>query len=517
MSTVFPPRAFKPEEIVDPAWLDKTYQPIAEKIYGRINEQDISSGAFDIAKVYQANGTWSYDKGAYTNKWLDVPGTQNPGFGAAVSGASPNGWFLNGTQVDYSVAWQTISSMSVSVTTGEDVLWIVGMTQYATFKGTGSTLVSPTAPSEDEARVQFAIRVDGAIINETITGSSIFPDPSNQMLYKGRAVSQNYDYRHVRHVQNGEGIGGAAKPVRLTYAAPVVEGEHLVEVVVRRLPQGDGNLDNDQAVGPNLGSEVRLYNKQLFVLACNAYGDTTATMSASGVNAFAENEVLSQASLFTNRLSVVANRMNSLPSQSVERGALRRTHLPRAATNFDFKSISDNDPKTYTQVYDNFNDDTNWETVQTGSGTLLRIDNLGGGWNIGTYPGWLIIMANVNLWDISQSTHLMRTSVMGCFTIRIWDGSAYHNVMGGLTEVYCTNDSFYLSGPGGVTPKATTDFAYEDVPLFLAVDTAALAADIGGNIIEYIEVSVAGWRGANPGFSDLKTNGGFLSAWIQER
>lgn len=516
MSTVFPPRAFKPEEIVDPAWLDKTYQPIAEKIYGRINEQDISSGAFDIAKVYQANGTWSYDKGAYTNKWLTA-GTQNPGFGAAVSGASPNGWFLNGTQVDYSVAWQTISSMSVSVTTAEDVLWIVGMTQYATFKGTGSTLVSPTAPSEDEARVQFAIRVDGAIINETITGSSIFPDPSNQMLYKGRAASLNYDYRHVRHVQNGEGIGGAAKPVRLTYAAPVVEGEHLVEVVVRRLPQGDGNLDNDQAVGPNLGSEVRLYNKQLFVLACNAYGDTTPQMSASGVNAFAENEVLSQASLFTNRLSVVANRMNSLPSQSVERGALRRTHLPQAATNFDLKSISDNDPKTYTQVYDNFNDDTNWETVQTGSGTLLRIDNLGGGWNIGTYPGWLIIMANVNLWDIRQSTHLMRTSVMGCFTIRIWDGSAYHNVMGGLTEVYCTNDSFYLSGPGGVTPKAETDFAYEDVPLFLAVDTAALAADIGGNIIEHIEVSVAGWRGANPGFADLKTNGGFLSAWIQER
>ena len=49
MSTVFPPRAFKGAEIVDPAWLDKTYQPIAEKIFGRINEQDIRSGAFPIA------------------------------------------------------------------------------------------------------------------------------------------------------------------------------------------------------------------------------------------------------------------------------------------------------------------------------------------------------------------------------------------------------------------------------------------------------------------------------------
>jgi hypothetical protein len=68
-----------------------------------------------------------------------------------------------------------------------------------------------------------------------------------------------------------------------------------------------------------------------------------------------------------------------------------------------------------------------------------------------------------------------------------------------------------------VGAKNNTDFAYEDVPLFLAVDTAALAADIGGNVIQYIEVSVAGWRGANPGFSNLKTNGGFLTAWIQER
>jgi hypothetical protein len=152
--------------------------------------------------------------------------------------------------------------------------------------------------------------------------------------------------------------------------------------------------------------------------------------------------------------------MNTLPAQSLERGALRRTHLPRAVNTLDLQSISDDDPKTYTQVYDNFNDNTNWETVQTGSGTLLRITNSGAGWNLASNPGWMIIMANVQLWDIRQSTHLMRTSVMGCFTIRVY---------------------------------------------------------IGGNVIQYIEVSVAGWRGANPGFADLKTNGGFLTAWIQER
>jgi len=338
------------------------------------------------------------------------------------------------------------------------------------------------------------------------------------MLYNGTADTDNYDYRHVRIVQNTEGIGGAAKPVRLTYSVPVVEGDHLIEIVARRLPQSPSGLDNEPSPGePGIGSEVFIYNRQIFVLACNAYGDTVSTMSGSSVKSFDENEVLSQASLFTNRLSVVANRMNTIPSQSLERGALRRTHLPRAVNTMDNKAISDNDPKTYTQVYDRYNDNSDWETVESGSGTLLRVTNGSAGWNLATNPGWMIIMANVQLWNIRQSTHTMRTSVMGCFTIRVYDGAAYHNVMNGLTEVFCTNDAFYGSGPGGVGTKDDTDSAYEDVPLFLAVDTVTLADDIGGNVIQRIEVSVAGWRGKNPGFTELKTNGGFLTAWIQER
>ena len=517
MSTVFPPRAFKGAEIVDPAWLDKTYQPIAEKIFGRINEQDIRSGEFPIAKVYVDNGTYSYDKGAYTNKWLNGQNVDQ-GFGASVSAASPNGWFLPFTKVGDSLAWQPISFMELAVTTGEDVLWIVGMMQYAAFKGAGAALVSPSTPSEDEARVQFAIRVDGVVISETVTGSNIFPDAPNQMLYNGTADTDNYDYRHVRIVQNTEGIGGAAKPVRLTYSVPVVEGDHLIEIVARRLPQSPSGLDNEPAAGdPGIGSEVCIYNRQIFVLACNAYGDTVSTMSGSSVKSFDENEVLSQASLFTNRLSVVANRMNTIVSQNLERGTLRRTHLPRAVNTMDSATVSDAGPLTYLQVYDSYNNNTSWLPVQGPLGVFLRITNGSAGWNLATNPGWMIIMANVQLWNVRQFTHTMRTSVMGCFTIRVYDGALHHNVMNGLTEVFCTNDAFYGSGPGGVGTKDDTDFAYEDVPLFLAVDTAALAADIGGNVIEYIEVAVAGWRGNNNIFSELQTNGGFLTAWIQER
>jgi hypothetical protein len=514
MSHVFPPKAFKPEEIVDPQWLDKSLQPIAEKIYGRINEQDIKSGAFALAKVYQANGTWSYDIGAYTNKYLAAAG-QSPGFGSAVSAASPSGWFSGGTDVDYSVAWQTISTCTLDIEFNDEKFWICAMLQYATLKGVGAAIVSPTTPSEDPARVQFALRVDGLIIPETVTGSYIYPDTPKQMIYKGEAVSDEFDYRHIRYVQNTEGIGGAAKPVRLTYQAAVVEGAHTIDVVARRLPQSDGLIDNNED-----GSTLRVYNKQLFVLVMNANGDTGSAATASGVKPFDEGEVLSKASLFDNRISVVANRMNTLVYNNTERAALRRTHLPRAASKHSYKYLAVGNPySSYATVYNSYNHDTSWATVRDSLGNFLRADNGGAGWNLSTTPGWFIVMANVQMKDIQPFDHTIRCSNMGCFCIRIKTKNlGYVNVMGGLTEVYNTNDAFWLSRNAPLT-KSYLHECLEDVPLFLAVDTQALIGDLGEGLIDYVEVSCATWRGASVGTAanSFSTDGGTLTAWIQER
>lgn len=517
MSHVFPPKAFKPEEIVDPQWLDKSLQPIAEKIYGRINEQDIMSGAFSLSKVYVADGFWSYDIAAYTNKYLNAA-TQDPQFGNSVSGASPDGWFKGGTDVDYSVAWQVISSYTtLDIEFNDEKMWICAMLQYAVTKGVGAGIGSPPLPSEDPARVQFALRIDGLIIPETVTGSYIYPDTPKQMIYKGKsATADEFDYRHVRYVQNTEGIGGAAKPVRLTYQAAVVEGQHTIDVVVRRLPQSDGLIDNNE-----VGSSVRIFNKQLFVLVMNANGDIGPQTSASGVKPFDEAEVLSKASLFDNRISVVANRMNSLVYSNTERGALRRTHLPRAASKNDYKALAVGNPYSgYTTLYDSFAHNTAWETVRDSLGNLLRVNNGGSGWNLNTTPGWFIVMANVQLKDVAPTLHLTRASAMGCFCIRIKTKNlGYVNVMNGLTEVYNTNDAFILSRGGVGNNKSYVNDCLEDVPLFLAVDTQALLGDLGEATIDHVEVSCCAWRGTNGGvdFTNFTTDGGTLTVWIQER
>lgn len=515
MAHVFPPRAFKPEEIVDPQWLDKSLQPISEKVYGRINEQDIQSGAFDIAKVYVANGTWSYDIAAYTNKYL-YAGTQDPGFGSAVSGASPDGWFNGGTDVDYSVAWQVVGSMTLDIEFNDEKFWICAMLQYATLKGVGGGIVVPTSPSEDPARVQFALRVDGLIIPETVTGAYIYPDTPKQMIYKGKATADEFDYRHIRYVQDTEGIGGAAKPVKLTYQAAVVEGQHTVDVVARRLPQSDGLIDNNED-----GSSIRVFNKQLFVLVMNANdGDNLPQATASSVKPFDEAEVLSHASLFDNRISVVANRMNALTYTNTERGALRRTHLPRAASQSDYVYLAVGNPySNYTAIYNSFGHHTSWDTVRDSIGNFLLADNNGAGWNLSTTPGWFIVQANVQLKDIQPFDHTTRVSNMGCFCIRIKTRNlGYFNVMGGLTEVYSTNDAFWLSR-NAPNNKSWVHECLEDVPLFLAVDTDALTADLGEATIDHVEVSVAIWRGSSVGtkFHSMSTDGGTLTVWIQER
>jgi len=517
MSHVFPPKAFKPEEIVDPQWLDKSLQPIAEKVYGRINEQDIKSGAFDISKVFVADGTWSYDIAAYTNKYL-AAATQDPQFGDSVSGASPDGWFQGGTDIDYSVAWQVVSttSCSLDIEFNDEKFWICAMLQYATFSGVGAGISVPTKPSSDPARVQFALRVDGLIIPETVTGAYIYPDTPKQMIYKGKATADEFDYRHIRYVQNTEGIGGAAKPVRLTYQAAVVEGQHTIDVVARRLPQSDGLIDNNED-----GSTIRIFNKQLFVMVMNANGDIGPAASASSVKPFDEAEVLSKASLFDNRISVVANRMNNLVYNNTERGALRRTHLPRAASQNDYKALAVGNPYSgYTTMYDSFANDTAWETVQDSLGNLLRVDNGGAGWNLSTTPGWFIVQANVQLKNVAQKFHLERTTAMGCFCIRIKTSNlGYVNVMGGLTEVYNTNDAFVLSRGGVGNNKSYVNDCLEDVPLFLAVDTQALLGDLGEATIDHVEVSCCAWRGSNTDveFTNFTTDGGTLTVWIQER
>lgn len=523
MAHIFPEKALKPQELPEPMELDKLIAPIAEKIYGRINEQDIRStvATFPLINVESFGVIGNED--AYTSKYLDFL-EASVGFGSNTA----NVWFVptNATSfVAYSQAWQTIDDMSYTLESGEDILWVVAQLTYATWKGgrTGLVMDYPNNATEDPTRVQFAIRVDGSVVNETITGAYIFPDPSMQMTYKAKATSGNFDYRHVRYVQNTEGCGNAARPVRLTFAVPVAEGQHTVDLVVRRMPQSDGLVDNNVNSDPDtdrLGSTVGIFNRQLFVLKCNAWGGGTVTNPSSGIVNFQEAQVLSNQSLWLDRLNVIEDRMNSIVLGNTERGALRAEVLPAAATQVDTKNISNTD-FAYTTRYYEYGYNTNWDIVRDAAGNFLVLDNGGAGWNLATHPGWMIVMANVALKHVTRTgaTGGARSQAMACFTIRMKTAAAVFNI--DRTEVYVTNDNFWISANRaiGATDKENVNYCYDDIPLFLAIRTDTLATLIGSTTVERIEICVNGWHGTPAGGFNIEvtTNGGHATAWIQER
>ncbi len=75
MAHIFPPKAFKPQELPDPAALDSVIIPIAEKIWGKINEQDInavSTGTFPLSVIDPLSGTGS-DEGRLHQQVPQVP------------------------------------------------------------------------------------------------------------------------------------------------------------------------------------------------------------------------------------------------------------------------------------------------------------------------------------------------------------------------------------------------------------------------------------------------------------
>jgi hypothetical protein len=503
--------------------LSKLFAPVAEKIYGRINEHDIRStvATFPLAKIENFGTIGNED--AYTSKFLAFQETVS-GFGSN----TVNNWFVPNNDVSivaYSQAWQTIDDLTYTIETGEDILWIVAQLTYAAWKGgiSGLVLDFPNNATEDPVRVQFALRVNGSVVNETITGSYIFPDPSMQMTYKAKAKTGNFDYRHVRYVQNTEGCGNAARPVRLTFAVPVVEGQNTVDVVVRRMPQSDGLVDNNVNSDPDtnrLGSTVGIYNRQLFVLKCNAWGGGTLTNPSSGIVNIQEAQVLSNQSLYIDRLDVIENRINSIVLGNTERGALRSEVLPAAATQVDTKNISTTD-FSYTTQYFEYGSNTVWDIVRDAAGNLLVLNNGGAGWNLATRKGWLVVMANVALKHVTRTgaTGGVRSQAMACFTIRMKTAAAVFNI--DRCEVYSTNDNFFVSYNRSIAvgDKVNVNFCYDDIPLFLAIPTDTLAGIIGSNTIERIEICVNGYYGSTAGNFNIEvtTNGGHASAWIQER
>lgn len=500
MAHTFPPRKHRAKEVADPDVLNEAFQDIAAKLAGHINEHDISSDKSGLAPAANA-----YYAGHQTVKDSSPNWFNAAGFYASINGEA--GHDATATIAD-ATGWQSIQDdggsdvMSTTMTCGDgDILCVFAQLQYCAWSGTDTTV---PASIDAPIKMQYAIRVDGSVIDESITGAAIYPDPPPQEWYRASPTSgDEFDYRHQQYIQNTIGLSPAVCPARLLYCVPVTSGSHVAEVVARRLPMSDYKIDT-----ATVGTTVQVFNRRIFTLRLKGMSPHTGNAPSVSIDALEDGEVLAATDITTNGFTVLQTAINALGDGYLERGALRNEHLPSVVYGAKVKFITPGSPTgAITGLYPGYGTNSAGWTVVTDAGDNVEVTGpTAGEWRLDTYPGVLIVLANVQVAYVKGTTDPGQIGMIGCFAIRITNSAGTVSVIGG-SEVYVNSHNF-----NNEATNAPVNIEM-DVPLMWAVDSTTLSA--ANRRIAKIELVASTWNGyagTSPSAVEMKTQQACITA-----
>lgn len=313
-------------------------------------------------------------------------------FGAASGAPSTEDIFvIPNTQAWVSVTNNAGAPLKTTITTDQAVLWITAYVQYVwngffepkggpsvvddVYTGSGNYGQDPTdflnadgsqrAPyayrlreitpefenkypdrggfhhlsrGERPANVQFALRVDGRIIEESITGKQGTYDHEPKGIRAGqsserRAAQRSFEYkvtydnalpRPGQRVpsERAVGLGPEVLPVRFGCTVPVAPGTHDIEIIARRLrPLQDQEL--------KVGDYVGVFSRRLLTMELPAYSSrATDRITPPTIPSFESETGITQTRIGTNITQKLQNRLNDIRVADVARNSLPNTHLP---------------------------------------------------------------------------------------------------------------------------------------------------------------------------------------------
>jgi hypothetical protein len=201
------------------------------------------------------------------------------------------------------------------------------------------------------AQIQYAYRVDGAIITPTITGRfdneqlsyppRLIVDPKADAATStpiGTVTGVPVSPALNRFGDRPDAMNRPMHAARITATVAVEPGRHIVELVARRVPCGRGNkfVTGDPGVG-TLDSQIIpqptdnriiIYNRQLLVTD-NPVEPVGSTLFGDDVSAapLEDEDVLSRASLITDRIQPIIDAYNDIEEFQVARGAFNGDHM----------------------------------------------------------------------------------------------------------------------------------------------------------------------------------------------
>lgn len=480
MAHEFPKETLKPNAAPDARVVSRLVTTIADKVAGGINEHDVAAGdGFEVEQVQD---------GAYYLAHR-VLRRVSPGWPGGVQYADLGGQGPHGTAtVQDSPVWAPLTDdvddtevMSAAFSTGEEILFAIGQVQLISFLNGAADDV----PSESPERTQIALRFDGAVISETITGAMAVPDMPMREIYRTPTAddpaAEDFDFRHRFPQQNTVGINSNVTAVRVMYAWPAMEGEHTVDLVGRRLPTSTFKLDNDGD-----GSTVQAFNRMLVVLRLRGWAKGDGTGSTLTVDPYHDGDAFTATGLMSNRLNVVADEINDLRSRNIPRGTFRSEHLPSMVVNP--RSMSFAPPVGEWQTLEAYTSYGGaWGVVVTDGTEDLEVD---AGLDLNAVSGVLVVLANVEVVLLREDPAVANKRVCVMLSIRYKDqNGTWRYVDAAEMAQHNRNIKVEFSAETSIGMNA----AHDDVPLTWVVDTASLVA-AGVTEVNEIQVISSTWN-----------------------
>lgn len=481
MPYIFPKRLVRGDQMPDPKDFDRDFIPAAEKISGRLNAHDLSGSSLKAGATVGSN---AYYKPYYNEVQSD------PGWGDDSLYAHPTvgGLPANTDLLVPNAGWTALSSIGhSSVSIGNGNLWIVGWAQYVyhSFVTTapGHTSLVASSPDPDSLRIagiQFAIRVDGQIVPESVTGHTIdwrrFIQPLKPQTQRDSTSATNKKRNPGPGLHESSpirGIGPQAMPVRVTCSVPVLEGTHTVEMVARVVAKDNPILFSAVSL------QVGVHNRKLFVLGCPTVPASAPTRTATTVPNLNAGSTISAQTFYTDRADKIADAYNDISEGDLSRGALMNAHLPPSYLDQSYTQILPSSDQTIDCLYPGYGDATvagakasgnaGWWPLDDGAGpaVFLRTDNdssrtPGTDVDVTTTNTWVIVMANVQLRAVKDNTNPRRVDELAAFTIMHRNDTAGTYTNTASSECYVNR---YINW-GDIGGNAAELDIEVDVPLF---------------------------------------------------
>ena len=337
MSYIFPRRVLRAQDVLDPIELTLDISPAAERLSGRLNAHNFNQ---NIASTVPVEPTAFYSMGHYQ---YPVPFLWT---GTSPNWGYPDALFAPGFayQVQNNFEWNAITqygtgaAAAVTINTGNSVLWINAYAQYLWY---GFDKTAPVVTlwygarrqhrheaQTEPANMQFAIRVDGNIIPETITGI-------DDLIYRPSVPLKPRTQRSASSILPGPAdirgeqtaaLGPPCLPVRLGALVPVQAGQHVVEIVVRRAPLINAN--NIKAYKSS--DKVYVFSRQVNVIDLKSFPTDSVGGAEVSAPAWDEEELITTTEIYTDRMQRIITRSNTIQEGNLARGALMHYHLPSA-------------------------------------------------------------------------------------------------------------------------------------------------------------------------------------------